>query len=124
MKKFSNFIETKKRKIKKELKLIKKALEHEKYEVKEFLNEYDPYIYLKIPERDSLFFEGIRIYKIGESFAYRVQNSEKSHPYGKSYKLDVEGIFNDFVSENADEKKAGLNTIKELGKQIKQFIKK
>ena len=57
--------------------------------------------------------------------AFRVQKEEKTHPYGKAYSLDVEGMFHDLISdEEMNEKKAGEEVMKGIVKEIRSFFDK
>jgi hypothetical protein len=68
-------------------------------------------------------FEGVRVYKIGSQMAYRVQKEEKTHPYGKAYRSDLEEMFNDFVSDHMDEEKAGKKVMKTVVEELQKFFK-
>ena len=120
---FREFVSTKKREAVKQLRVIKAVLEKEGFTVDGFLNDEDPYIYVNTTD-DNLSFDGIRVYKIGESFAYRIQKEKDTHPYGRAYQLDIEEMFNDFVSEHGDEEKAGKRAMEALAGEIKHFFKK
>jgi hypothetical protein len=69
-------------------------------------------------------FDGLRIYRIGDSIAYRVQKEDKTHPYGKAYLLDVEGMYEDLISDNVDEEKAGKTVIKSVAEEMRNFFSK
>jgi hypothetical protein len=103
---FREFVDRKTREAKKHLGTLKKILKRDGMEVKDFLEEEDPYIYVANPI-GNLSFDGVRIYKIGGEVAYRIQKEDKTHPYGKAYVLDVEGMFHDLLSDNIGEQKAG-----------------
>lgn len=123
MKQFLEFVDRKQRESKKHLKLIEKCLSKNGLHVYSHLEETDdPYIFVKSPK--SLSFEGIRIYEIGDMIAYRVQREEKTEPYGKAYWLDVEDMFNDFISENMSEEDAGKKVVETVAYEIKNFFNK
>jgi len=108
---------------KRKLKIIHHILKLNKIKNKMFLNVDDPFlfVYSTDPECD---FEGIRIYSIGRSIAFKIQNRIDTHPYGKAYLLDFENIFNTFMSEkDADEEKAGGKVADTLVDEIKKFFK-
>jgi hypothetical protein len=108
---------------KRKLKIIHNILKLNKIKNKMFLNVDDPFlfVYSTDPECD---FEGIRIYSIGRSIAFKIQNRIDTHPYGKAYLLDFENIFNTFMSEkDADEEKAGGKVADTLVDEIKRFFK-
>jgi hypothetical protein len=108
---------------KRKLKIIHKILKQNKIKNKIFLDVDDPflYVYSTDPECD---FEGIRIYPIGRSIAFKIQNRIDTHPYGKAYLLDFENIYNTFMTEKgADEEKAGKKVVDILVDEIKRFFK-
>jgi len=121
---FMEFVRRKKREAVKQLKTVKKVLEHEGFKVDAYLDEDsdDPYIFLK--GKDDLSFDGVRIYKVGESIAYRVQKESKTHPYGRAYLLDIEDNFNDLMAETGSEKKAGEYVIQAVNKEFTRFFQK
>ena len=106
---------------KKHLRLIEKALRKAKLHVYSHLEDDDPHLFVKANNK-KLSFEGIRIYHIGDGIAYRVQKLEKTEPYGKSYSLDADGMFNDYMGEGMDEKEAAQKVIDDLGREIKKFF--
>lgn len=123
MKYFKEFVDKKGREAKKQLKLVKQALEKQGMKVSDHRSDDDPYIYLYAPKSD-LKFEGIRIYKIGDILSYRIQKEENTHPFGKAYILDVEGIYEDLVSDGIKEKKAAKKVMKEIKEEFINFFKK
>lgn len=123
MRTFNEFRERKDREGARHLRIIKRVFEHAGLTVDDFTKEDDPYVYLHAND-GRLLFGGVRIYSIGESIAYRIQNDPESHPYGKSYHLDVESIFNDLISENDDEQKAGEEVMKAIVEEFKTFFEK
>lgn len=120
---FREFVSSKTRRAKKHLEIVKKILKKEGLTVSDFLEEDDPYIYVKNPG-GGLSFDGARIYNVGTDLAYRIQKEDKTHPYGKAYLLDVEGMFNDLISDNMSEQKAGEEIIKAVAKEFKEFFNK
>ena len=125
--KFSDFITKKKREAVKHLSVLKKILEVSGYRTSNFLEENfddaEPYIFCYNPVQDPASFEGIRIYKIGNEIAFRIQKQDKTHPFGKAYIIPVEEMFNYFI-EDMDEKKAGEEVINMIGKEIRTFFEK
>lgn len=108
---------------KRKLKIIHKILKQNKIKNKIFLDIDDPFlfVYSTDPECD---FEGIRIYPIGRSIAFKIQNRVDTHAYGKAYLLDFENIYNTFMSEkDSDEEKAGKKVVDTLIDEIKRFFK-
>jgi hypothetical protein len=123
MKCFLEFVDRKQREAKKHLKLIEKVLRQSKLHVYSHLENDEPYLFVKANNK-KLSFEGIRVYHIGDGIAYRVQKLEKTEPYGKAYSLDVEKMFNDYMSEDMDEKEAVTKVMEAVGEEIKKFFKK
>ena len=121
---FSEFIDKKGRETKHQLKTVRKLLEKGGFTVDEFLNDStDPYIFVHANNED-LSFGGVRIYRIGEIMAYRVQKEAETHPYGRAYPLDVEGMFNDLMSETGSEKNSGTKIIRGVVEEFKSFFVK
>lgn len=123
---FLEFLDRKQREGKNHLKMINKILSNEGFKVKSFLDEDDsdePYLFVYNNKKDTPF-EGIRIYEIGNMIAYRPQRREKTHPYGSAYKIDMEGMFNDFMSENMSEEKAGKKVMQSLVHEVEKFFRK
>ena len=55
--------------------------------------------------------------------AYRVQKDDKTHPYGKSYRLDIEEMYDDLMSEEEmTEKKAVVQVVEAVGKELNKFF--
>lgn len=92
-----------------------------------FLNtdsDSDPYIYCHNPTKNGSF-DGIRIYKVGDQIAFRIQKENKTHPYGSAYPLPIEEMFHDFLSDkDADEMKAGKKVIESVAKEVRKFFDK
>lgn len=120
---FLEFVDRKQRESKKHLKLVEKALKKSGFEVASFIDEEDSHIFVKGDVKE-IPFEGIRIYEIGDSLAYRAQKEKETEPYGKAYGINLEEMFNDFMGENIEEEKAGLEVIKGLAEEIKEFFTK
>jgi hypothetical protein len=121
---FKEFVSKKDREAHHQLKTIKKLLEKHGFTVEAFLeNEDDPYVFLNA-NNDQLSFDGVRIYKLGDVMAFRVQKEKDTHPYGKAYPLDIENMFNDMMSESGSEKKAGEEVIEAVVDEFKRFFKK
>jgi hypothetical protein len=123
MKQFLEFIDRKQREGKKHLKLIERVLRKGGLQIYSHLEEEDhPYLFVKAPNK--LSFDGIRIYEIGEMIAYRIQKEEKTHPYGKARLLDLESMFNDYMSENMKEKEAGKRVMESVVNEVRKFFLK
>jgi len=121
---FKEFVGKKDREANHQLKTVKKLLEKHGFTVEAYLeNEEDPYVFLNAND-DQLSFDGVRIYKLGDVMAFRVQKEKDTHPYGKAYPLDIEAMFNDMMSESGSEKKAGEEVIESIVDEFKRFFKK
>ena len=122
MKTFNEFVNKKNLEGITHLELIRDALKKDGSDVGDHLKEDDPYLYVH-NKNNKLSFDGVRVYKIGDLMAYRIQKEEKTHPYGKAYLLDVESMFNEFL-EDMEEKEAGERVIEEISNEFKNFFKK
>ena len=123
MLKFQEFVDKKERETIKQLSIVKKLLESQGMKVKSYLKEEDPYIFLVNPFNNT-FFEGIRIYKIGTSLAFRVQKEEKTEPFGTAYPLDIESMFNDLLTDHHKPEEAGKKVITAVTSEVKRFFEK
>ncbi len=126
-KSFGEFVDKKKRECVKQLGILKQILEHGGMKVDNFINaesDDEPYIFCASHAKNGSF-DGVRIYKIGDQLAFRVQKENKTHPYGSAYPLPIEEMFNDFLSdEGTDQKKAGKKVMEAVVKEIKRFFEK
>jgi len=120
---FNQFVDKKGREAKKQLTLIKNVLEKGGMNVGDFLEDDDPYIFVHT-KNEGLTFDGVRIYKIGNSIAFRVQKEEETHPYGRAYPLNIEDMFKDLVSDEMEEEKAGKEVMEAISKEIQKFFEK
>lgn len=121
---FREYIDRKLREAIKQLKILKKLFESQGLKVKQDLETDDnPYIYVYNPNRNT-FFEGIRIYKIGDQIAFRIQKDEKTQPFGKAYPINVEAMFEDFMEDEPKSEKAGKEVIKAVVHEVQNFFKK
>lgn len=124
---FGDFVNKKKRDALKELRLIEKMLKRHGMRVENHLEDSDgedPYVFCHNTSRDGSF-DGIRIYKIGDKIAFRVQKESQTHPYGRAYPLEIEQMFNDFLEdEDTSEDKAGKKVIESVVKEIRKFFEK
>lgn len=125
-KSFGDFIDKKQRDSMKQLKLIEQLLTKQGFKVSDFMTEHedDPYIYVESPNR-STSFDGVRVYKIGDTIAFRIQKESETHPYGNAYALKIEDMFDDLMSEDdMDEVKAGKLVMKAVAKELTSFFEK
>lgn len=120
---FLEFVDRKQREAIKHLGLMEKLFQRSGMQISAYLEDDDPYIFVKSPD-GRLSFDGVRVYEIGGMIAYRVQREQKTEPFGKSYLLDVEDMFNDFMSENMKEEDAGQKVIESVISEIKKFFDK
>lgn len=123
MEQFLEFVDRKERESRRHLKIVSKALKSAGMNVYEHIDHEDSYIFVKA-KNEELSFEGIRIYEIGDSLAYRVQKEKDTEPFGKAYPLNLEEMFNDLMGENMKEEQAGKEVVKGVVKEIKEFFKK
>lgn len=123
MEQFLEFVDRKQREAKKHLSLVEQLLRKNGLEAKQHEDDEDTYVFVKSPNQ-KLSFDGIRIYEVGNVVAYRIQKEEKTEPYGKAYLLNLEEMFNDFMSENMGEEEAGKMVIKSVVEEIKKFFEK
>lgn len=122
MKTYLEFVDKKERDSKRHLKIIKKMLDQNGFQTEAFFDNLDdPYVFLYCPEKD-LSFEGVRIYCIGDNIAYRIQKEKDTHPYGSAYSLDIEGMYNDYISDYGDEEKSGKSVIKSVKNEFTKFF--
>lgn len=103
--KFSSFIDIKNKQTIKQLNILKEILSKE-FEISPYLENDDPYIYLKAKKETP--FQGVRIYKIGSNWAYRIQNESETEPYGKAYPLDLEKMFEEIIPDMSEEEAGGV----------------
>lgn len=121
MKTFNEFVDKKTREAKKQLGIIRKILEKNNLVVGDHLEDEEPHLFLRCPDGRTSF-DGVRIYKIANSLAYRIQREEKTHPFGKAYPLDVEDMFTDFMTDTKDQEKAGKQVIKSVLEEFNKFF--
>lgn len=122
MDQFIEFVDRKNRESRSQLGIVKKILETQHLQVKDFTEDSDPYIFVVNPG-GGLSFEGIRIYKIGDTLAYKVQREDKTHPYGKPYSLNLPEMFSDYMSENMKPEDAGKKVARAVVHEISNFFK-
>lgn len=121
---FGQFIDKKTREARKHLTLVERILKVSGFSVTSHLEEEEPYLFLTSPVKRTSF-AGVRIYKVGESVAYRVQKEEKTHPYGKAYRLDIKEMYDDLLSDDEmTEKKAANEVIQTVPKELGKFFEK
>ena len=124
MSSFGEFVDKKMRVARKRLGLVEKVLVREKFVVRPHMEDTDePYVYVVSPN-NRLSFGGIRVYMSGDSPTWRVQKDDKTHPYGKSYRLDIEEMYDDLMSEeDMTEKEAVTEVVAAVGKELNKFFK-
>jgi len=120
--KFIEFIDRKEREAKKQLKIIEHILAKHGMKVKDHLDDDDPFLFVYNPKKNT-FFDGIRIYKIGDQIAFRIQKEEKTEPFGKAYGMDIEDMFTDLITDNKPEE-AGKKIMQAVTTEVKKFFDK
>jgi len=120
--KFVEFIEKKEREAKKQLKIIEKILLSNGLKVKDHLGNDDPFLFVYNPKKNT-FFEGIRIYKIGDQIAFRVQKEEETEPFGTAYPMDIEEMFTDLITDYKPEE-AAKRIMKAVTNEVTKFFEK
>lgn len=120
--KFSSFLDKKMNETRKQLKIVGELLERSDFKVDCFVNDEDPYIYVHA-DQDGLSFDGVRVYKVGDELAYRVQRESGTAPYGAAYGLGLEDIFGELIADMKEEE-AARKIEKALGQEFKNFFKK
>ena len=123
METFNEFVDKKVHEEKRQLKIVSKALQQGGFGVKEHIDEDEPYVFI-LNNVAKLSFDGVRLYGIGGSLAYRVQKEERTHPYGKAYPLDLEEYYNDMISDNKKTEEAAKEIIKGVNEELKNFFVK
>jgi hypothetical protein len=105
------------------LKTLHKILKRGGIKNRIFIKSDDPYVFVYSTDSECDF-QGVRIYPIANKMAFRIQNRVDTHPYGRPYLLDFEGMFNSFMAkEDADEMKAGKKVIEHFINSMKKFFK-
>ena len=121
MQQFMEFVDRKEREGKRHLKILDKVFQSQGFDTKEHTSSEDPYLYVSNPTKNASF-DGIRIYKIGSTLAFRIQKEEKTHPFGRAYELDVEDMFQDLLTDHHKPEDAGKALIKSLAEELKLFF--
>jgi hypothetical protein len=85
------------------------------------LSEDDPYLFVYAPN-ENFTFEGIRVYPIGDTYAYKIQNAEDTQPFGKAYSLDLEKMFADHMSDNIESDEAAKRVSENVKREINRFF--
>jgi len=119
---FSTFIDSKISKTREELEILKNVFNKANIKVEDFIKDHEPYLFIPCLE-ENLDFGGIRIYKVGSNMAYRIQSESASEPYGGSYALNIEQMFEDLIAE-MDEEKAAEKINQAIVEEIQGFFKK
>lgn len=120
---FKEFIDKKKRESIRQLRTVKKVLDHGGFTTEAYFTKDDPYLFV-YSNNDQLTFAGVRVYKIGDTLAYRIQKDKETHPYGNAYSLNIEEMYNDLISENGNEQEAGERIISAITAEFISFFKK
>lgn len=124
MRSFRDFYENKVRLAIKQLNIVAQVVEKAGFKVDHYLDEQftDPYVYVHNPNKNTSF-EGVRLYRIGDKLAYRVQRENKTHPYGNAYSLDVELMFDDLMEEGKHKpEQIGHKVMEMVAKELRAFF--
>lgn len=119
--KFSSFLDIKNKKTIEQLEILKKILS-ESFKIDSNIKSIDPYIFVYSNNED-LPFQGVRVYKIGSNWAYRIQNENETQPYGKAYPINLEQAYEDIVSDYSEEE-VGEYIAKALLEEFENFFEK
>jgi hypothetical protein len=119
---FSSFVDKKINRDRSELGVVRDVLKKGGVKVEDFTEKDDPHLFVPSTE-DGLDFGGVRVYKIGSRMAYRVQNESSAEPYGESYPINIEGLFEDLITD-MDTEKAAEQIRKAIVGEMKGFFKK
>ena len=122
MEQFLEFVNKQQREGKRHLVILEKALKKGNINAK-MVDADDPYLFLPSPD-ESLSFGGVRVYQIGDTIAYRVQKQEKTHPFGRSYLLDVEEMFEDFMTDEIGEETAAQRVVETIADELNKFFQR
>lgn len=122
MEQFLEFVNKQQREGRRHLKILEKALKKSQLQVK-MVEADHPYLYLPAPS-DDMSFGGIRIYQVGDTVAYRVQKQEGTSPYGRPYLLDVEEMYEDFMTDDIKEEEAAKRVVETLADELKRFFER
>jgi hypothetical protein len=85
----------------------------------------DPHIWVQAHPKPEEY-DGIRVYLLGNICAFRVQKMKNTQPYGKSYSLDLQQMFDDILDDMGEEASDDMNKaveklIEEVGDRIRKF---
>jgi len=119
---FSSFVDKRVNRDRKELEVVRDVLKQGGVKVEDFTEKDDPHLFVAATE-GGLDFGGVRVYKIGSRMAYRIQNEASTEPYGESYPINIEGLFEDLITDMDDEK-AAEEIKKAIVGEMKGFFKK
>jgi hypothetical protein len=122
---FHEFLDQKKRKARKHLKIVKGLLEQGGFKVEDKMDEQDgAYLFVHNP-RKNLSFDGVRVYEIGGELAYRIQKESTTHPYGKAYPLPIDDMFEDLLGEDGmKDEDIGQEIMTSIINELKSFFNK
>jgi hypothetical protein len=124
MRSFRDFYENKVRLAIKQLNIVAQVVEKAGFKVDHFLDEQfdEPYCFVHNPNKNTSF-QGVRMYKIGDKIAYRIQRENKTHPYGNAYTLDVELMFDDLMEEGEHKpEQVGQKVMEMVAKELRSFF--
>lgn len=123
MKEFGDFVNYKNRLLLPKLEILASVFKQGKFETTESLEDInDPFIYIK--SNKPVKFGGVRLYFLNDQLIYKPQKTIKDKPFGKAYPLDLNGFFEELMSEDVDEETMAKEIIDYLNQVITVFFQK
>lgn len=117
---FSSFMSGKTRDSAKKLRTLMVILRKSGFEVENFLDDQDePHLFVRKTEK-KLSFEGVRFYWRANNICYRCQMKKDVEPFGNSYTLDIQSMYQSLMGE----KKAPYKIIFFIIKEMVEFFKR
>ena len=123
-KSFVEFLDKKRRDEMEQLRLVEKVLRSKGLHTENHLDDLDdPYVYCHSPQKGGQV-GGIRIYKIADVVAFRVQRESRTHPYGRAYLLEIEEMFEDLLADDTKPEEAAAKVANEVAVAVRRFFEK
>jgi|APGre2960657373_1045057.scaffolds.fasta_scaffold00093_20 hypothetical protein len=118
---FNNMLE---QHTKEDLEMLLYIFEKDGLRVESFLDSEDiPYIFIYNPLEDTSF-QGVRVYKLGDILAFKVQRYPESKSYGKAYPIEIQDMYDNFIADKKTKEEAVKELRKILCKNMRDFFKK
>jgi hypothetical protein len=122
MYKFFDYINQSEMQAHRKLKIISDLLKSQQIKNKLFNSDQEPHIFVFSTNPDT-YFQGVRVYPIANSVAFKVQNKINTHPYGKPYLLDFEKMYNNLMGQkDASEEDCAKSIIDYICTELKKFF--